>query len=191
MWILVIAAVIGVALASRRRSTPVVTAVPDNPVTRPVGVPPRILPISTPAPPLVVNVPRGIRNKNPGNIRISGSIWLGKIPIEDNTDGSYEQFTEALYGIRAMAKLILNYKRLYGIETIEEIITRWAPESDNNHTDNYIAYVTNHVNVGENVPLDLSNDLTFKLLLEGIIYFENGQNPYDEFTIYEAIELAR
>ncbi|MCA9329527.1 hypothetical protein KDA11_02695, partial [Candidatus Saccharibacteria bacterium] len=34
--------------------------------------------------------PRGIRNNNPGNIRISNNQWRGKIPVSQNTDGSFE-----------------------------------------------------------------------------------------------------
>ena len=68
-------------------------------------------------------LPRGIRNNNPGNIVISNNSWQGKIAVAQNTDGHFEQFTELYYGLRALAKLLVN-KVNDGQNTIRKILVR-------------------------------------------------------------------
>ena len=55
-------------------------------------------------------LPRGIRNNNPGNIR-HGANWLGLNPNGRNIDSAFCVFTAPVYGIRALAKVLVNYKR--------------------------------------------------------------------------------
>ena len=69
--------------------------------------------------------PRGIRNNNPGNIRRNGDPWQGL--AKDQTDREFFTFQSAVYGIRALARLLITYQDKYGLCTIEGIITRWAP----------------------------------------------------------------
>ena len=49
---------------------------------------------------------RGLRNNNPGNIRMSDTTWQGKISKEFNTDTNkaFEQFESLEYGLRALMK---------------------------------------------------------------------------------------
>lgn len=82
---------------------------------------------------------RGLRNNNPGNIRHDGTCWQGeRVP---STDRAFKQFTSMAYGYRAMFKLLTNYARLHGCQTIRKIISRWAPPSEND-TAAYIATVS-------------------------------------------------
>ena len=67
---------------------------------------------------------RGVRNNNPLNIRI-GNAWLGE--VKNPTDKEFEQFESLLYGLRAAFVLIRRYIRRYGLCTIRQIVTRWAP----------------------------------------------------------------
>lgn len=90
--------------------------------------------------------PRGIRNNNPGNIKISSSAWRGKVPLHLNTDGVFEQFEGWVWGVRAMWKLISNYIE-QGNNTIRKVISKYAPASEN-ATGQYIAYVSNYSRVG-------------------------------------------
>ncbi len=97
----------------------------------------------------VANLPRGIRNNNPLNIRI-GNNWLGeKVP---NTDGTFEQFVSMPYGIRAALKIIYNYMTKYNLKTIAKIISRWAPRNENN-TARYIKYVSKRMDTDPNEEL--------------------------------------
>ena len=82
-------------------------------------------------------VPRGIRNNNPLNIRV-GNHWLGE--VEHPSDNEFEQFVCIHYGLRAAFVLLRRYIERYGLNTIPDIISRWAPSSENN-TSAYIEKV--------------------------------------------------
>lgn len=82
---------------------------------------------------------RGLRNNNPGNIRINSDTFKGE--IKPSQDKAFKQFESMAWGYRAMFHLINNYSRLYGCDTVRKIVTRWAPPEDNNHTEAYIATV--------------------------------------------------
>lgn len=71
-----------------------------------------------------MNTPRGIRNNNPGNIRW-GSDWKGLKKDGKQQDPSFCIFKTPEYGIRALAKLLRNYKQLYGLNTPRKIISRY------------------------------------------------------------------
>lgn len=89
------------------------------------------------------NLPRGYRNNNPLNIRISNSAWKGK--INPSGDKAFEQFVSMDYGYRAALRTMRTYITKYGANTIEKIISRWAPPSENN-TLSYISNVCRIIN---------------------------------------------
>ncbi|CDG21578.1 Protein P5 [Xenorhabdus poinarii G6] len=128
---------------------------------------------------------RGIRNHNPGNIR-HGDKWQGL--SDTQTDKSFCQFVSPEYGIRAMLKILRNYERKYGDNTIRQFISRWAPPNENN-TENYIAYVSNAVGVTSSTVIDVENTATMRRLVKAIIQMENGQQPYSDTVITRAFEL--
>ena len=128
---------------------------------------------------------RGYRNNNPGNIRISSSPWLGKVPDAANTDGSFEQFTSPEYGIRAIYRILTSYYDR-GINTVSGIISTWAPSTENN-TGAYIAAVATQAGLDPNIMLSQDQ---LALLVPGIIQHENGFLTYDSATIAAGIALA-
>lgn len=71
---------------------------------------------------------RGIRNMNPGNIRL-GESWLGLRMKQ--TDPDFCQFTSMIYGCRALLKLLRTYVEKRGCTTIRKVVERWAPPSEN------------------------------------------------------------
>ena len=86
------------------------------------------------------NIPRGIRNNNPLNIRFSEhNAWLGRKEYDNKTDKSFEEFTDLYYGLRAGIILLRRYIE-QGCNSVERIIQRWAPMSENN-TEAYIKHV--------------------------------------------------
>jgi len=133
------------------------------------------------------NVPLGIRNNNPMNVRETAIDWLGELPHDG--DG-YEDFDHAGNGIRAGARVLLNYFRQHGIRTIEGIIMRWAPPSDNNPTGSYIEFVAKRMGAPQNAPLDMENVGVIAALAEAIIEFENGKQPYTRAYIREHVARA-
>lgn len=74
---------------------------------------------------------RGIRNMNPGNIRL-GESWLGLRMKQ--TDPDFCQFTSMTYGCRALLKLLRTYVEKRGCTTIRKVVERWAPPSENDTT---------------------------------------------------------
>lgn len=84
-----------------------------------------------------MKLPRGIRNNNPGNIRINGDTFQGE--VNPSQDESFKQFKTMAYGYRAMF-IDLSTKLNRGLNTIEKIINVWAPPNEND-TEAYIEQV--------------------------------------------------
>lgn len=81
--------------------------------------------------------PRGIRNNNPGNIRL-GNDWRGEVvPPAERTDKQFEQFISLEHGYRALLIVLRTYITKHRLTTLRGIITRWAPEHEND-TEAYI-----------------------------------------------------
>ena len=116
--------------------------------------------------------PRGFRNNNWLNIRISNNNWQGK--RTDNTDGAFEQFETPEQGIRAAARNIKTYASR-GLNTIKDIISTWAPASDNNNTSSYITNVSRRMGVDPNAQIDVNNPDVMTNLLAAMTVSENGR----------------
>lgn len=132
------------------------------------------------------DLPRGVRNRNPGNLR-KGDDWRGL--SEDQTDKDFCIFTAPLWGIRALVRVLLNYQRKRQLHTIRQIINRWAPPNEND-TGAYVDAVTKHVHVIADSPVNLEDRVTMFLLVEAIIQHENGIQPYGGDIIHAALTAA-
>jgi len=136
---------------------------------------------------------RGIRNNNPGNIRI-GESWHGEaefglMTAEQQEEKEFEVFAHATYGIRALAKLLKNYQKRYGDKTIAQIIGRYAPSNENN-TKAYARHVAFCVGVeNTDVEIDVTHRPTMESLVTAIITHECGSCPYS-YEIQDGITLA-
>ena len=119
----------------------------------------------------VSNLARGIRNNNPGNIRISGIAWQGK--VADNTDGAFEQFATMSDGVRALGKNLLTYFDRHGLNTVRGIISRWAPASEN-MTGSYVNAVAGQMGIKPDDRINVRERNTLAMLAEAIIQHENG-----------------
>lgn len=134
---------------------------------------------------------RGLRNNNPGNIRKSASTqWTGE-RIGGDADPAFEVFTEMKYGVRAAAVLFRNYQRLYGLDTVRQLIMRWAPPNEND-TAAYIAAVTSRMNTDPDSYQDLSDRATLEALLRAVFRQENGiaADTIPDSVMTEGIALA-
>ncbi|WP_016957938.1 virion protein [Catenovulum agarivorans] len=105
-------------------------------------------------------IPRSVRNNNPLNIRLSNNQWDGKV---SGNDSAFEKFETPVYGFRAAGKILINYQKLYGLTTIEQIINRWAPPSEN-ETTSYINHVAAELGVNANTQLSLTENTLAKLM---------------------------
>ena len=89
-------------------------------------------------------IPRGVRNNNPLNIRYNtGNCWVG----QTGSDGQFCKFSAPKYGVRAAVKILQKYAGQDSKLTISDIINKWAPRSDGNNTDAYIATVCKAMNM--------------------------------------------
>lgn len=115
--------------------------------------------------------PRGLRNCNPGNIRLSKDKWLGL--RKKQTDGSFFQFETMAYGYRALMRTIQTYRRKHGLQTIADLIGRWAPSHENN-TSSYITAVCQKMQVPTTFVPDVDDKDTMCALAAAISEVENG-----------------
>ena len=129
---------------------------------------------------------RGIRNNNPGNLEYSKTNpWVG----QTGDDGRFAKFETPEHGIRALGRNLMSYQR-QGIDTVSEIINRWAPPTDNNDTTAYIKAVCEQLGVSADEPLDSSNPDTLKALCAAIIHHENGSQPYSDQQLTSGVSAA-
>lgn len=131
------------------------------------------------------DLPRGLRNRNPLNIRI-GNVWLGEEP--NPTDPSFEQFVAMEYGVRAAFVLLRRYIRHYQRTTIRAVIQAWAPANENN-LEAYVATVAKHSGIDPDDTLDYGNEEQMVALFQGMCLVENGRT-LDEKIVRKGYDLT-
>ena len=118
---------------------------------------------------------RGYRNNNPGNIRLtfnkdgSKRFWTGEV---EGTDKAFKTFKNMAYGYRAIFALLKEYISK-GYNTIDKIIGRYAPTSENN-TNAYVTTVTKRTGVAPDAKISQSDLVTLTKLVSAISFVENG-----------------
>lgn len=137
---------------------------------------------------------KGIRLNNPGNIERTSTRWQGM--SEDQTkDQRFIEFKHPKWGIRAIARILITYqddrRAVDGsrIDTVKEIISRWAPPFEN-PTEDYARYVRNMIELSEGDTVDVHSYRVISRMVKAIIHFENGSMPYDDATIDQGLRLA-
>lgn len=130
---------------------------------------------------------RGLRNNNPGNIRHSNiTKWKGQ--SAEQPDKSFVHFDTMEYGYRAMAKTLLTYYRKHKLNTIRDIISRWAPSNENN-TEAYIRSVSNSMSLGPEKPFKVDEQPMLVSLCAAISKVENGVSA-NRYHVEKGVELA-
>lgn len=127
-------------------------------------------------------LPRGIRNYNPGNIdRVAGTRWQGQ--AKEQRDSRFATFVDPVWGIRAIARVLITYqdkrraKDGSRIDSVREIIERWAPAHEND-TSAYAKHVATALGIGpDDESVDVYDYLTMRTLVLAIIRHENGPGP--------------
>lgn len=137
---------------------------------------------------IVTAMTRGYRNNNPGNIRLTYKngakyFWKGEI---EGTDKSFKTFKSMAYGYRAIFALLKEYISK-GYNTIEKIISRYAPRGENN-TNVYVTTVTKRVGITKDTKIGASDLVTLTKLVSAISFVENGL-PANEVDIEEGKKL--
>ena len=94
-------------------------------------------------------------------------------------------------GLRAGVMTIRNKQKLHGLKTIREIITQFAPPSEND-TEAYIKLVTRENNIKDNQIIDLvNNDGLLAGIVRSMIKMEQGINPISNEMVNTAIAQTR
>lgn len=104
--------------------------------------------------------PSAAPSNNPGNLRPQGSST------------GFQQFATPEDGLAAMDKNLQAYHGK-GINTINGLINRWAPPSENN-TPAYVSDVSKRLGIAPDAQIDLSNPIVRHALTTAITLHENG-----------------
>lgn len=129
-------------------------------------------------------LPLGIASNNPGNIRPGVDPWVGELKPPDPR--GYCRFDSPENGIRALAKNLLAYQRKHNLRTVERIIARWAPGSEND-TEAYIRHVCQLTGYRRDEAIDVGDPDVLHDLVVAIIRHENGPAPTPEGWYLEAV----
>ena len=86
-----------------------------------------------------------------------------------------------------MVKVLVAYRDWHDLDSIQGIIFRWAPSSDHNNVDAYVADVAKRTGFHRFDILNLKDYDTVQKLIEAIIWHENGSQPYDTAEIANII----
>lgn len=113
---------------------------------------------------------RGLRNNNPGNIRLSSTRYQGEV---DSSDTAFKQFKTMAHGYRAMFVLLYTYQKKYHLHTIAEMITRYAPAVEN-HTQAYIEAVSEWSGVSATSHITATNGDIMVPVVAAMSRVENG-----------------
>ncbi|MFW7247193.1 lytic transglycosylase [Enterobacter sp. BNK-34] len=124
---------------------------------------------------------RGERNNNPGNLNFAGQAGAEL----ERPGGRFARFETAFDGLRALSRQLLLYAGR-GINSVEKIISTWAPASDNNNTAAYIQAVSQRLGVNPQAALNINDPQTMSALMSSIIHHENGRNIYSKELIGKA-----
>ncbi|ECT9197985.1 lytic transglycosylase catalytic [Salmonella enterica] len=116
------------------------------------------------------------RNNNPGNIR----------PVGGN---GFRFFESALQGWEAMKNQLMRYftgkTTGWALQTIQDIVSTWAPAGDNNDPKKYAQDVAKWMGVSPNTVLNLANPETMAALMQSMARKE-GYSNWNSPLAYQA-----
>lgn len=113
---------------------------------------------------------RGLRNNNPGNIRLDGTTWQGEKPSKDK---AFKSFKSMAWGYRAMLVVLHTYQTKHKLRTVREMIDRWAPPCENN-TENYVSAVAEWSGVDADCIVTSKNRDVMVPIVAAMSRMENG-----------------
>ncbi|MNO46244.1 hypothetical protein D3C76_365280 [compost metagenome] len=144
-------------------------------------------------------LPRGVRNRNPGNIDYNPrNAWNGQLGLELGVaKPRFARFDSDENGIRALGKLLINYRGKDGmpgvggpgIDTLRETISRWAPGNEND-TEAYIAAVARKLGVKANDVINIKDERTLRVVVGAVIAHECANYRYPDAVFNEGIRRA-
>lgn len=127
------------------------------------------------------------KNYNPLNIRKTNIDWVGKT----GNNAGFETFSSPEYGYRAAAKNLYTYNERDGLTTTRELISKWAPNTENN-TEAYVQKVAKDLGVDPDADLGSlrNNPALTKNLMKSMTEHEGPQNRFTDAHVENGIALA-
>ena len=114
---------------------------------------------------------RGLRNNNPGNIRLGNFRYKGE--RAESTDSAFRQFESVEWGYRAMFVLLYTYATKRGCRTLRAMINRYAPPTEN-FTEGYLRCVTNATHLSPDEPISTTDGAVMTAIVAAMSAVENG-----------------
>jgi hypothetical protein len=141
--------------------------------------------------PKKLNVTRGVRNNNPGNLRKMGSwqSWDGLAP--DQTDPEFVRFVSSEKGIELLAQVLLNKQIRKGLTTPRAIVLDYAPPKDGNDPAKYLATVLPRINKSADQPIDLAGDRALHLAFTNAVIYAENSYSYPASVVQPAVMAGR
>lgn len=121
-------------------------------------------------------LPRGIRNNNPLNIVRTNDKWQGL--NSKQYDKRFCEFRDMAHGYRAAFIILKNYIKKHGWNTIEQIVSHWAPKNEND-TAVYLFAVCQFMDEKKDYVMDFGKMADMLMLASAMTVMENGSyyNP--------------
>ena len=114
---------------------------------------------------------RGLRNNNPGNLRRSKVRYEGE--ITPSRDPEFKTFSTIAHGYRAMFVLLDTYNSRYGLNTIRQMLNRYAPPVEN-FTEGYIRFVADYSGVMPDEIINTRSERDMIPIIMAMSKIENG-----------------
>lgn len=119
---------------------------------------------------LAPNLPRGLRNNNPGNLNFARQPGA---TLENGPDARFAAFQTMGEGIAALDRQLGLYIGR-GNNTIRGIVSEYAPEKDDNNEAAYRAELHQLTGISVDEKIDWGDSKKIKDLIRAIIVHENG-----------------
>jgi hypothetical protein len=138
--------------------------------------------------------PRGIKNKNPGNLRYRAEWnWPGVVGVDNK---QFAIFESPERGLQQFGLQLKRYRKR-GLNTLAKIIPVYAPPGDSNNVPAYVASVERQTGIGRDDVLDLDDRKVMEALMRAFTRHEQGPPPtglhdwYDDATYQRALDLLK
>ena len=114
---------------------------------------------------------RGLRNLNPGNIRLGSFLYRGE--RARSSDSAFRQFEAIEWGYRAMFVLLHTYAVKHHCRSLRDFIARYAPPSENN-TEAYLRRVVVATHIEPDEVISTTDGATMTAVVAAMSEVENG-----------------
>jgi hypothetical protein len=128
---------------------------------------------------------RAERNNNPGNLNFAGQRGA---TLESGSGARFAKFGSMQEGVAGLVRQLKLYGSR-GLDTIQKIISKYAPSSEND-TGAYISKLAKDMGIGATDKLNLDDPNVMAGLVRGISTHEAGKNFLSDQHIMSGLQMA-